>query len=312
MNVEGLRPAPIWVRMLSGIIRHLPAGRYILTSLTQHGARNPFLAKLPEKLGSYSFVCDLRDAISREVCFVGHYEAQETIIMRRILKPGMCFVDVGANWGYHSLIAAHLVGEEGKVISLEPDPRMFSVLRENIHRNQLEQVVVLQLAASNEASPVRLTGFEENQGNYGLSRISNSNNSDATFEAPAVSLDHLFSELNVNRVDLLKMDIEGGEKFALEGASDALTQHWIDRILLEVHPQLLKEHGQSEEEIFSFLYDLGYRPFHIDHSMEITRKAAYNLNLDVEQIVQPYRRGSTMDSWPHFLWVRPGLDQSKF
>ena len=84
---------------------------------------------MPREVGGFTFECDLRDAISREVCFTGRYEPLETLLVQSTLRPGMTFVDVGANWGYFTLVASHLVGSSGLVVSLEPDPRLFQFFK---------------------------------------------------------------------------------------------------------------------------------------------------------------------------------------
>lgn len=129
---------PAWVRFCSVLIPHLPAGRYRLTHWLRRYAPPEFLMPMRTELGGYTFVCNLRDSISREVCFTGYYEPQETALVRSILRPGMNFVDVGANWGYFTLLAASLVGERGRVLSLEPDPRLFRKLSGNITRSRRE------------------------------------------------------------------------------------------------------------------------------------------------------------------------------
>ena len=108
---------PFWVSASASVIRRLPAGRYQLADALARFAGEPFLAYLPADLGGWSFVCDLRDTISREACFTGRYEPQETQIAQRLLAPGMVVVDVGANWGYFTLVVAHLVGGSGAVIA---------------------------------------------------------------------------------------------------------------------------------------------------------------------------------------------------
>src|SRR5437867_7825119 len=130
-----------------------------------------FWMRPPQALGGWGFRCDLRDSIAREVCFTGRYEPQETALVRAILRPGMTFLDVGANWGYFTLAAAHLVGETGRVVSLEPDPRLFAVLRANLADNRLGHVVALPVAAAEQPGWLTLAGYDEEDGNFGLSRL---------------------------------------------------------------------------------------------------------------------------------------------
>jgi FkbM family methyltransferase len=261
-------------------------------------------------MGGGQFVCDLRDRISREVCFTGRYEPGETAILQAILQPGMCFVDVGANWGYFTLLAAHYVGKRGHVISLEPDPRLFARLAESIRRNRLTQTMPLQVAAASEPGKLLLTGYDEAGGNFGLSRITGAPADGQTFEVNAESLDRLLTKLKVPAVDLLKMDIEGFESHALRGLADYLSSHRIKRLLLELHPAQLAELGRSAQEVIVKLYRYGYQPYLIDHSPAAFHRAAYSKHIKLADIIRPFEPHVALDAWPHLLWLAPGVARS--
>jgi hypothetical protein len=159
------------IRALAAIIRRLPAGRYRVMDRVARPAPPPFVARTPADAGGYAFHCDLRDGIAREVCFTGAYEPLETAIVRALLPAGGTFVDVGANWGYFTLLAAHAAGARGRVVSLEPDPRLFALLRANAQRNRLAHVTPLPLAAAAGRGTLTLAGFDEAGDNWGLSSL---------------------------------------------------------------------------------------------------------------------------------------------
>src|SRR6185436_6225769 len=115
--------------------------------------------------------CDLSEEIARDACLVGIYEPQETWLVSRLLRPGMTAVDVGANWGYFTLLCAHLVGATGRVLSLEPDPRVFELLQENLALNDLPHVTPLPLAAAASCGTLTLDGYGPADTNRGVSRI---------------------------------------------------------------------------------------------------------------------------------------------
>jgi hypothetical protein len=158
-------PPPRWVRPAAAVIRRLPAGRYRAMELL------PRVAPFAAPLGGLRFACDLGDDIAREVCFTGMYAAQETGLLLGWLSAGGCFVDVGANWGYFTLIAAQRVGPRGRVIALEPDARMFAQLRDNVDRNGLAMVLPLALAAAERAGTARLARFTDGARNRGISSL---------------------------------------------------------------------------------------------------------------------------------------------
>jgi FkbM family methyltransferase len=301
--------APLWVRLAARLLRTLPAGRYRAMDWIPRRGLHPFLMQLPAKAGGYWFECDPRDAISREVCFTGLYEPQETALVRSILRPGMTFVDVGANWGYFTLLGAGLVGESGRVIAIEPDPRIFPILQRNLARNGLTTVIAMQVAASAERGIVLLRGYVEDQGNFGLSRpVLKAAAEDGHFEVVGEPLDALLDDLGLPTIDLLKVDIEGGEGLALKGLSQSLVRHRIHRILLELHPQQLSELGDSPTKILSGLASIGYRISVVDHSRKGTRLAAYSRGPDARRLLSTYREHELQGSWPHVLCTAPGLE----
>jgi FkbM family methyltransferase len=261
----------------------------------------------PARIGGFWFVCDLRDSISREVCFAGGYEPQETVLVGEILQPGMTFVDVGANWGYFTLLGASRVGPAGRVVALEPDPRMYRLLTENVERNRWDHVTCLPVAASGQAGTVRLSGFLESDGNFGLSRVVASDPDAHVMEAEAKSLDAILDNLEIASVDLLKMDIEGAEGFAVAGLAHALEAHRVKRILLELHPSYLGEHDMTVESVLTPLIKAGYGGMIIDHSPQATRDAAYGRTRRSARLLRPYSPDQHLDEWPHLLWVAPQI-----
>jgi FkbM family methyltransferase len=252
------------------------------------------------------FECDLRDTIAREACYTGQYEPQETLLLRELLSPGVCFVDVGANWGYHTLLAAHLVGTGGRVISLEPDPRLFPVLERNLVRNKLRQVKALQLAAADCAATLQLAGFDAAQGNFGVSRLVAKGSGANLFEVAARPLDEILRGEQVVSVDLLKMDIEGAEGVALQGLEQFLAAGRIRCILLELHPAQLAERGTTAGAIIARLQSYGYQGWHIAHTLADYRRVAYSRNPSTHDFLSPLTAEQSLGEWPHILWYAPG------
>lgn len=299
-----IEPAPLWVSLSASAIRTLPFGRYQLANALAKLARGPFLARMPRELGGAAFVCDLHDTISREVCFTGRYEPQETQLALKLLKPGMRVVDVGANWGYFSLVTAHLVGPGGSVLALEPHPRLASMLAENVATNRLSQVLVLPLAAGATSGARAFVGFDEQGGNWGVSRAARDLEV-ADFECASVALDDLLDEKGLETVDLVKIDIEGAEADALRGMASGLARHRYRHLLIECHPAELAALGTSLEACLGPLSRAGYRGWHIDHSRAMHRRAATE-DVPVTELLAPVdfaRLGG--DPWPHLLWTAP-------
>jgi FkbM family methyltransferase len=300
-----IAPAPFWVSLSASAIRTLPFGRYQLANALARFAGKPFLARMPADIGGASFVCDLQDTISREVCFTGRYEPQETQLAKRLLRPGQLVVDVGANWGYFTLVCAHLVGTSGRVIALEPHPRLVAMLSANTAANALTQVDVLSLAAGAGAATRSFVGFDEQGGNSGLSRAARQSEK-ADFECETAALDALLDARGVGRVDLVKIDIEGAEIDAIRGMADGLGRHRYRHVLLECHPAELAALGATLDQCLQPFVRAGYRGWHIDHSLEMHRRAAV-AEIPSHELLSPIEPAKlSADPWPHLLWVAPG------
>lgn len=300
-----LQGPPLWVRLASQVTRRLPLGRYRASNWLCARPAPPFWAEAPERLGRYQFACDVRDSIARDVCFAGRYEPLETVLVEQLLTPGMTFVDVGANWGYFTLLAASRTGPAGRVVSFEPDPRLFALLRANLDRNNLNHVVPLPLAASDRRQTIHLAGYDEQGGNWGLSHVT-SQAEPGAFEVDGFRIDDVLDDLSVQHVDLLKMDIEGSEDLALAGMIDGLDRKRYRAILLEVHPAHLAERGGDAADVIRLIAERGYRGWRLDHSRRASRRAAYRRSVRLPDYLVSFSGSTTLDAWPHLLWLAPG------
>jgi len=134
--VSDLPAAPGWLRAVGVFLRGLPRGRYpLMNRMARFGPGHAFAAEFPFESRRIRFWCDLRNSLAREVFFLGHYEAQETLLLPALLSKGATCVDVGAHRGYFSLIAAARVGASGRVIAVEADPRVFATLQRTLSLN---------------------------------------------------------------------------------------------------------------------------------------------------------------------------------
>lgn len=200
------------------------------------------------------FELDLADWIQRSV-YLGTFDPLETRLVAGFLTPGMTVVDVGANVGYYSALAASLVGSEGRIFAIEPDPRAFAQLKNLIDKNHL---------------PVRAfnIGLGEKSGEEHLYRSPASRNNTPTMVAhggyvptatvPIRRLDDCFDEWQVAHVDLLKIDAQGWEPRVFVGASRALASGRIDAVLCEFNGHWLRAAGSSPQALWKMLVSFGY------------------------------------------------------
>ena len=256
------------------------------------------------------FVCDCRDGIAREACFMGYYEPQETVLVLSLLRPGMCFVDVGANWGYYTLLAADLVGPTGRVVAFEPHPTLVSLLEQNVSLNGLA-CTILPIAVADKVGEMTLSGFDQADGNWAVSKLGDlADRERPQFQVQTGLLEELLDENGIDEVDLLKIDIEGAEALVIPTLDEGLARGRYKRILLELHPPVLAQEGVSSQTLNQKLLDHGYRGWTIDHTPQVYRDAAYRLPRSPAEVLTPLETDASHDMWPHVLFFAPGVEPS--
>lgn len=202
---------------------------------------------------------DPNSYIGRYVYYRGIFEEQIFNKLRELLKPGMVVVDAGANIGLHTLVSSHLVGTEGRVISIEPQSDVRAILLGNIKRNDLTNVTVFDCALGERTGEGTI--FKINPTNNGQSTLALNENEKAIGEEHIVikPLDELLETAQVSRVDLLKIDVEGSEFEVLKGSQKVIDQNPPTYILMECIDEYLKRFHSSNVEVLNWLTERGYR-----------------------------------------------------
>lgn len=188
----------------------------------------------------------------------GVYEAELTQLLRGWLRPGDTFLDIGANIGYFTLLAASLVGPAGQVHSFEPHPRTFRHLQRNVRLNRFSQVQLNNLALNQDGTTVQLWyGPEIDSGLASLRRT----HALLTHrvDCPATTLDAYAAQQALGPVRAAKLDVEGAEELVLQGASQLLSgPNRPELIALEVIRRHLDAFGFLPAAIVDHLARHGY------------------------------------------------------
>lgn len=181
----------------------------------------------------------------------GLSDPMEMPFVRHYLRPGDRFLDVGANIGVYTLLAASRVGAQGRVDAFEPSPRALSRLAENLALNRFaERVRVHAAAVSDSAGTVRFTIDKDS-----MNHIARAKEAEATVPVPAVCLDEAVAG---TRYAMGKLDAEGAELRILQGA-ERMVRAGIPPVWLIEIARSLHEFGASEKELVMWLRQRGYR-----------------------------------------------------
>lgn len=232
-----------------------------------HGAmRRPFRRIMQSRSPAYDVEVDgikLR-------CWIGENFTEQMLVERglhkdgpgirrieSVLSPGDVFVDIGANCGLFTLFAARAVGPEGRVLAIEPSPKMVRRIRFNATANEAANVIVVQSAVGAEDGNATLYGGDH----PGLASLCATVGGSGT-EVAVSPLLSLVERTNLNRIDVLKIDIEGYEDRALVPfLRTAERSLWPRLILIE------KDHAARwETDCLAALHDAGYRDVWTDGS----------------------------------------------
>jgi len=214
---------------------------------------------------------NLDDLIQREIFFTGAYEPEVVKFLSEYLKPGMCFIDIGANVGQFTLIGASLVGPKGHVHAFEPSRITYEALGENIRLNGFGQVTTRRIALSDRIGEANF--FAEEQENWGKSSLAAFETTDGTTTTltkpqvvPLTTLDAYTGTSDVKRINLIKMDAEGAELSILKGARHILATCPPPYILCELNFVTCRRFGYHPREIVTLLENRGYQAYHIDRN----------------------------------------------
>jgi len=268
----GSRFGRFWVRRLK-TVAYFPASNALIRS----GESTIQLAGFGMKLDPSSWQ-DLR--VWRAHKQNRGYEPGTTALLTSLLRPGMTFVDVGANNGYFSLLAASIVTPSGHVFAFEPAPETYQRLLRNVAINGFANVKAQALAVGARQGRAFLHSMNHNDGAASLLALGRE------FHPIEVAIDSLDSQLRGRSVDVVKVDVEGFEEQVLEGMGELVAQNPQLRLICEYNYPLLREKGYRGDELLDQLSRLGFSAWEIPevgqglssiHSYDDLSRACANL-----------------------------------
>ncbi len=202
----------------------------------------PKSGMLMETLHGFPMYIDpvIDQGVERSMYYTGTYERGTMYLLDRVLGAGDCFVDVGANIGLMTVHAARLVGAHGRVFAFEPNPETHRLLKRNVELNELTNVTLSEQAVGAVASEGML--YDRWDSSRGSASMVADGHQRAGSKVHITTLDQTLSQ--VDKVRLIKLDIEGYEPQALQGASQLLGNDQAPMLIVECSTDVYPEHPQ--------------------------------------------------------------------
>jgi FkbM family methyltransferase len=247
-------------------LRHFPweAGRWRFLPWALHACQKTFISEEHRIIRSrhgFKLNVDLSDWLGRHFYVTGEYEPATTRVVKALLKPGDRVIDIGANLGYFTMLAAHLVGPKGHVMAFEPVPVVRQLLENNIRLNAFGNCEVRKEALSN-CSPGMVTLHEGPRDHRGVSSMRALEDAALHHQVPVGRFDELIQDKQ--KVSLVKIDVEGAELLALQGMRNCLECDRPD-LIVEITDSFLRSMGHSAIMLCQYLHQLGYAMYRIEH-----------------------------------------------
>lgn len=222
---------------------------------------------VPDFDGAYRVRLRLSEHMQRRIFWMGYYSADIVAFLKRVLRPGMVVIDVGANIGEITLVAARRVGDSGRVIAVEPVNVIADRLSEHVRVNDLSQVTIVREAlgsAGQDQVPIYAScGQDVSDEHQGLASLYGESEGHEPIELVSITtLDDMAASLHLARVDLIKIDIEGGELACLQGA-EAVLRRFRPMLIVEVQDFSARQAGWNVKELFQYLRGFGYEFFKV-------------------------------------------------
>lgn len=226
---------------------------------------------LTKTIYSHKLYVDTRDlSLTPHLILDGYWESWISNFFLNIVKPGMRVVDVGANVGYYSLLAASQIGTDGFVYSFEANPQIYSLLRRNLEINGFSSTSkCINKAVTNLVGTVDFKVLKEYFGSSYINHLPRQEELEYESEIIEIKSTSLDSELGSNKlVDLLKIDAEGAEPLIIEGAADLLKTNQNIKIILEFDLNNFKDNDKAYQYL-KLLQDFGFKLHSITEDSQI-------------------------------------------
>lgn len=254
------------------------------------------------KWHGYALRIDLREFHQRAIYFYGRtLDMPVLLCVRALLRPGDALLDVGANIGVVSLLAAWAVGPAGAVVAFEPNPDIYARLRQHIDANGLTQIDARPDALSDHEGVMPLRVPANNCGAATLGAVPRRYGPLRATHEVRLRVGDTVDLGRASHPTLVKLDVEGHETRVLRGLEGLLARE-RPAVLLECNPEMLPRNGTSPGELLSLMEGHGYRAHAVD---ALWRRLRRRWDLTLTPIGPGWEPAKLTD----LLFLRPGSEQ---
>jgi FkbM family methyltransferase len=262
------------LRELTLLLRKVPGGILVGELLRRPFSGEKKVVRVDDFDGDLVMYLDLSEHMQSQIFWYGTYSRDICFLLNRELKQGMVFVDGGANAGEITLLAAKRVGASGRVLSFEPLDPMADQLQRNIDENKLTNVEVLRVGLSRAAGEATIyiarDNFSDGSRHDGLGTLfPTRERGEEAGTVPLITLDAFCRDRGLHRLDMIKLDIEGGELAALEGAREVLAT-MRPALIIELGEQTCRAAGYAMRDVYDFISGCGYSLSRIERKGALT------------------------------------------
>lgn len=207
------------------------------------------------KLHGYEMLLDISRWSNRKTFFLNRfYDLETQSVLKAILKEGDTFVDIGANEGMMSLLAARLVGSTGRIVAFEPSPGPRGIFEAAIARNHIQSIDLRPIGLSDAEATLKLAVPRINSGQGSFARPRYADDEMDEVDCPVRIGDR---ELDDEAPCLIKIDVEGFEEHVIRGLGQTLQRTWPP-VAMEVVATHLRRAGSSVETLATLMEGFGY------------------------------------------------------
>lgn len=203
---------------------------------------------------------DVSKYLGYSIFWRGAHDWSTIFVLKNFVKKDDVIFDIGANIGEYTLYAASFINSNGKVYSFEPVQSVFNILKQNVDLNShlRNKIICVNKGLGNKKAILPIYD-EQNNINEGLFSIHQKNfiQSKKIQDIEIDTLDNFVNENYIDRIDFIKIDVEGNELYVLQGAESCLKK-LQPKLLIEMSEKNFNAAGYTKQDIFNFLESLGY------------------------------------------------------